>query len=271
MTPRFALAALLALSAPGFPAFAQDDGGGIGPAPAEARGILIKSVKAMGGREALVRIRSAVMAINPKEGPIKERHVLRLDGRAMHYASRRKSGAGFDVVVGGGQAFLCDRSKEGKATYVEDLNGDDACEGAYERDVLFMPFLLVHLVEDKAKLSYVGRNSKGHHVIKALVTPPRGNRHEKPFVIRLRFHKDTHLLIAAMGVVPLGQDKGKKRYCESLDYKPQRFGPATLTLPSKLRDKRGKELPARDFDVRWLLNSDLPTDLFVRPNVVRKD
>ena len=30
MTPRFALAALLALSAPGFPAFAQDDGGGIG-------------------------------------------------------------------------------------------------------------------------------------------------------------------------------------------------------------------------------------------------
>jgi len=267
VNPRFALCALFAI-ATALPAQAQ--GGGLKSPPNQARGIVMQAVDAMGGPRALGAVKASVLAIDPQGAPILERHTLRIEGRLMHYASRRKSGAGFDVVVGGGQAFLCDRSKQGEATYVEDLTSKDALEGAYERDVLFMPFLLLQLAKKDAKLDYRGTNSQGHHVIKALVIPDGKAKGERPFTIRLRFHKTTKVLIAAMGVVPLGQDKGKKRYYEYLDYKPVRFGGHNLLLPHKISDQRGKDAKAREFNARWKINPDLSPSMFVRPQVRKK-
>jgi hypothetical protein len=251
------------------PAKAQNDGG-IGPAPREARAVIARALKALGGKEALKLVKTVVMTVDPKKSPIKERHVLRVAGRVMHYASRRKSGAGFDVVVGSGQAFLCDRNKAGQATFVEELSRTDTREGAYERDMLFMPFVLMQLMGKDSKMDYRGRNSKGHEIIRARINPPKGAKREKPFTIRLRFHKDTHLPLAAMGIVPLGQDKGKKRYCEYRDYVPVRFGRYTLKLPKTIDDQRGKGLPSRTFSVRWQINANLPAALFVRPRL-KKD
>lgn len=268
MTPRFAALALLALATT-LPAVADAQDRGLAP-PDQARKLVMKAVDAMGGPRALASVKTAILAIDPEGAPILERHTLRVDGRLMHYGSRRKSGAGFDVVVGGGQAFLCDRSKEGDATYVEDLNPKDALEGAYERDVLFMPFMLLQLASKDAKLDYRGTNSEGHHVVKALIEPDPAARGERPFAIRLRFHKDTGLLIASMGVVPLGQDKGKKRYYEYLDYAPVRFGSDQLLLPRKISDQRGKDADPRVFKAKWLLNTEVSPSLFVRPQVTKK-
>ncbi|MGE0707105.1 MAG: hypothetical protein AB7N76_34885 [Planctomycetota bacterium] len=277
MSRAFAVAALLALSCGGWPAGAgvawaqdDDDDEGVGPAPLEARAVVARAVKALGGKEALEAVRTATLLIDPKDGPIRERHVLRVEGRVMHYASRRKSGAGFDVVVGGGQAFLCDRDAKGVATFVEDLNEKDTCEGAYERDILFLPLLLLGLLEDKdAKMDYRGRNSKGHEVIRARISPPPGAKHERPFTIRIQIDKDTNLPVAAMGIVPLGQDKGKKRYCEYQDYAEVSVGRGKVRLPRTIHDQRGKGLPSRTFQVRWQLNPELPPSLFVRPQVAR--
>lgn len=266
MTPRFAICALLALTS-GSLAQAQ---GGLEPPPDQGRAVIMKAVEAMGGPRALAAVKAATLAIDPEGAPIIESHTLRVEGRLMHYASRRKSGAGFDVVVGGGQAFLCDRSKEGDATYVEDLNPDDALEGAYERDVLFMPFMLLELARKDAKLEYRGTNSEGHPVVKALIEPDPAARDEKPFTIRLRFDKDSHLLVSAMGVVPLGQDKGKKRYYEYADYGPFEVGGQKLLLPRKISDQRGKDAKARDFKAKWLLNPELSPSLFIRPQVLKK-
>lgn len=269
MTPRFALCALLALAPTLAPSLARAQGG-LEPPPDEGRVVVMKAVEAMGGPKALSAVKGAILAIDPEGAPILETHTLRLEGRLMHYASRRKSGAGFDVVVGGGQAFLCDRSKEGDATYVEDLNPDDALEGAYERDVLFMPFMLLDLARKSAKLEYRGTNSEGDHVVKALIEPDPAARDEKPFTVRLRFDKTTHLLVAAMGVVPLGQDKGKKRYYEYSDYGPVDLGGEKLLLPQKISDQRGKDAQPREFKAKWSLNTELSPSLFVRPQVLKK-
>ncbi|MBL4846542.1 MAG: hypothetical protein JKY65_13530 [Planctomycetes bacterium] len=266
MKRSFALSALFALAST-LPAQAQ---GGLKKPPSEARAVVMQAVDAMGGRRALAAVKASVLSIDPQGAPIFERHTLRVEGRLMHYASRRKSGAGFDVVVGGGQAFLCDRSKQGAATYVEDLTRKDALEGAYERDVLFMPFLLLKLAKKGAKLDYRGVNSRGHHVIKALVVPDPKAKGERPFTIRLRFDKDAKFLIAAMGVVPLGQDKGKKRYYEYLDYKTIRFGAHKLILPHKISDQRGKGAKPREFKAHWKINPTLSPSMFVRPQVLKK-
>ena len=76
-------------------------------------------------------------------------------------------------------------------------------------------------------------------VIRARIYPTRGAKFERPFTIRLRFDKTSHHLVAAMGIVPLGQDKGKKRCCEYRDCKPVRLGRHTLHLPSTIEDQRG--------------------------------
>lgn len=254
-------------------AWAQGHGKGLGSAPREARAVIARAVEAMGGKKLMDRVTNAGFEVKTtKQSRIKERHTLKLDGRVMHYASRRASGAGFDVVVGGGQAFLCDRNKTGAATYVQDLTGRDAQEGAYERDILFMPFLLPLLLEKNARMDYRGKNSKGDHVIRALIEPPARAKHEKRFVIRLLFDHKTHLLRSAMGIVPWGHDKGKKRYCEFRDYKPVRSKDlrGTLKLPHTISDQRGKGVRARTFGVSWKINQDLPPSTFVRPTVAPK-
>jgi hypothetical protein len=242
--------------------------GGIGPAPREARAIIARAVRAMGGKEALLELRTAVMSVDPSEkARIQERHSLKLKGRWMHYASRRRSGAGFDVILARGQTFLCDRDPKGNATYVEDLTPRDAKEGSYERDILFMPLLLVLLLEKNARMDYRGKNSVGDVVIRAQVRPP--DKSGQPFVIRLRFDKTTHLLTAAMGTVPWGTDKGKKRYCFYSDYRA--VGPKGIKLPHELKDQRGKSARARTFTVTWELDKALPPEMFLRPNVEKKD
>ena len=135
---------------------------GLGSAPREARAVVSRALESMGGKKLIARVTNVTFMVkSSKKSRIKEQHTLKLDGRVMHYTSRRASGAGFDVVVGGGQAFLCDRNKTSKATYVQDLSKRDAQEGAYERDILFMPFLLRLLLGKDARMDYRGKNSKG--------------------------------------------------------------------------------------------------------------
>lgn len=250
----------------------KDDDAGIGPAPKEARAVVARAVRAMGGKRALLAVVNAAMTVKVKKGQIQERHTLKVDGRVMHYRSRRASGAGFDVVVGGGQAFLCDRSKQGRATFVQDLKGRDAVEGAYERDVLFMPVLLAFLLKDKARMDYRGKNSKGDLVVRARITPTKRAKQERRFTIRLLFDKKTHMLTSAMGVVPWGHDKGKKRYCTYSDYKVVKRTKLKrrILLPHTLSDQRGRKEKARVFQVRWELNATLSTSLFVRPSLKKK-
>ncbi len=251
------------------PAQAQKrDTDGLGPAPAEARAIIMRAVTAMGGPEKVKAVRAAVMKVNAKKGQIQETHSLLLKGRYMHYASRRASGAGFDVVLAKGRTFLCDRNAQGVVTYVEDLTKMDAREGSYERDIMFMPLLLPLLLQKNARMDMRGKNSKGDLVVRAQIRPPSMKTGE-PFVIRLRFDKKTNLLRAAMGTVPWGTDKGKKRYCYYEDYREVagRF----IKLPHQLRDQRGKSAKPRSFGVTWTLNKALPTAMFLRPNLEKKD
>ena len=260
----WAVAALLLLLVGAPRAGAQDDDSaeGIGPAPSEARAVIERAIEAMGGRAALDAVGNAALTVQAPAEQVQEQHTLRVDGRFMHYASRRPSGAGFDVVIARELAFLCDRDPKGVATYVVDLSPDDLVEGSYERDILFMPLLLPALLERGARMDYRGRNSEGHEVVRALVPPAVGGP-GRPFVIRLLFDKDTSLLASAMGIVPLGHDKGKKRYCDYRDYAP--VGP--LKLPHTIHDARGKDDQARTFPVTWRVNASLPPEKFLRPHV----
>lgn len=261
------VASLLVLAAGSARAQDEDEGVGIGPAPTEARALVARAVEAMGGRERVSALKAAVMTVEAAQGEVQERHTLRLEGRFLHYSSRRPSGAGFDVVLARGLAFLCDRDDQGAATYLEDLGVEDAVEGGYERDILFMPLLLPLLLEQRARMDYRGRTSEGDEVVRALIEPPEGAP-GRPFVIRLRFDKETHLLTAAMGVVPLGYDKGKKRYCEYRDYREVAGPGGALKLPAELSDQRGKENEEpRTFKVRWSLDPDLPATLWLKPKL----
>ena len=112
-----ASAALLLLCAA--PARSQDSA-----STRTGRAAVERCVEAMGGRARLREVRSAAIEIQAKAS-IKERHTLLLPSRALHYASRREGGAGFDVVVNGDKGFLCDRDPEGKTSYVEDLTEDE--------------------------------------------------------------------------------------------------------------------------------------------------
>lgn len=239
----------------------ENGSAGIGLAPGEATATVTRAILAMGARDA--RLQNAVMTVQAEGPELRERHTLRLDGRYMHYASRRPSGAGFDVVLARRAAFLTDRNPAGEVTYVEDLGEHDAQEGAYERDVLFMPLLLPTLLERGARMESRGRNSVGDEVIRALV-PPAVESPAQPFVIRLRFAKDTGFLVSAMGVVPCGADQGKKRYCTFDDYR--KVEGSDVYLPHTISDQRGKDQTPRTFKVRWTLNADLPATLFVRPH-----
>jgi hypothetical protein len=226
--------------------------------------VVVRAVEAMGGRAALAQIRSAVMTVDAEPNQIQERHTLRLEGRYLHYASRRPSGAGFDVVLAREQAFLCDRDPEGNASYVEELTPQDAQEGAYERDILFMPLLLPLLLEERARLDYRGRNSVGDDIVRALIRPPPLSSGE-PFVVRLRFDHRTHLLTSTMGIVPRGVDKGKKRYCRYGDYRLVKGREVRTLLPHRISDQRGKDESSREFDVEWRLNVELSAELFLKP------
>jgi hypothetical protein len=246
----------------GSPAFAQGDG--LGPAPAEAKAIVAKAVIAMGGRPALSDVKVVIMAVDAKPGRIRESHTLKLAGRFMHYASRRSSGAGFDVVLARGKSFLCDRNAKGEVTYVEDLTARDAKEGSYERDIMFMPLLLTLLMEKNARMDYRGKNSVGDSIVRAQIRPPSAKTGD-PFVIRLRFEKASGLLRAAMGTVPWGTDKGKKRYCFYEDYRFVKVGSSRIRLPTKLKDQRGKSSKPREFGVSWKVNPPVPAATFKRP------
>lgn len=248
---------------------AQDDDeldDGLEGARREPRLVLLRAIEAMGGEDAVRALKSATLAIErpAEESATRERHTLRLDGRHLHYALRGADGVGFDVVLAGSQAFLCDRGPEGQATHVEDLSADDAREAAYERDLLFMPLLLVALANDpEAGLEHKGKNSAGEEVVRALVRPAVGNPGGAPFVVRLRFAPDTGLLTAAMGVVPCGANEGVKRYVEYRE--PKKVG--ALTLPHRYADQYGKSATMRDHPVAWTLDPALEATLFTRPAI----
>ncbi len=241
---------------------AQDvDDEGLPAAPGEARTVVGKSLEAMGGAEAVGAVRAAAIAIEPAEGGPRERHSLRLEGRLFHYQSRHAGGTGFDIVLARDLAVLSDRGPEGQVTYVEDLAADDAREGGYERDVLFMPLLLPALLADaRAQLDHRGKTTTGEDVVRALVHPPEGAAGE-PYYLRLRFDPETRLLSGVMGAIPVGRDAGRKRYVTFLDWRPV----GKLKLPHKFVDKRDKDAPPREVVIAWTLDPELPADLFTRP------
>lgn len=227
----------------------------------EGRAALERCVEAMGGRDRLQRVRAAAIEIQAKAS-MKEKHTLLLPSRALHYASRREGGAGFDVVIKGDKGFLCDRDPEGKTSYVEDLTSADLLEGGYERDVLFMPLLLAQLLQDPRTLyDSRGPNSVGDVVVRVLVHPAQGETYE-PFVLRLRFDKSSHLLVQALGLVPCGADEGKKRFFSYGDYQTV----DGVKLPTSYSDERGKGTKPRAYRVQWSLDPKLSPTLFTRPN-----
>lgn len=240
---------------------------GLEGARREPRLVLLRAIDAMGGEDALRALKAATLSIErpSEESATRERHTLRVEGRQLHYALRGADGVGFDVVLAGPQAFLCDRGPEGQATHVEDLAADDAREAAYERDLLFMPLLLPALARDpQAALEHKGESSAGEEVIRAVVRPAPGNPGAAPFVIRLRFEPSSGLLTAAMGVVPCGANEGVKRYVEYRE--PKRVG--ALTLPHRYADQYGKVATMRDHPVAWTLDPALEPALFTRPTIV---
>lgn len=256
------LAVALAIGIGALPGVAQEeDDEGLGPAPGEARAIVARAIEAMGGAEALDRLTTAVMTVTPGEGQVRERYALRLDGRYLHYASRRASGAGFDVVLARGLNFFTDLDRAGQVVGVQDLEPGDVAEAGYERDVRFMPLLLPALLRDEtARLDLRGRTSTGEHVVRALVRPPSGSPGE-PFLIRLRFDPRTDLLSGSMGHVPSGPDQGKKRYTSYLEYRDV----GAIRLPHRITDLWGEATTPQEFALTWTVGEPLPADLFVRP------
>lgn len=241
---------------------------GLEGAAGDPRQVLVRAIEAMGGADALRAVRSAALSFDAGgEAGLRERHTLELAGRKLHYASRDTAKVGFDVVIAGPLAFLCDRGPEGGATYVEDLTPDDAREGAYERDVLFMPLLLPALLADpRAQLEHKGKNSTGEEVVKAIVHPAGGNPGAAPFIVRLRFDPATGLLTTAMGTIPCGADEGRKRY---LSYQePKQVG--RLTLPHRYADQRGKDVAAREVAVEWALDVPVDASTFARPTTIEE-
>jgi hypothetical protein len=254
--------ALLAAAAAAATAIATPSvqGQGLDAAPREARAFVARAIEAMGGLERLRSLRTVAMVANMEK--LTERHTLQLRSRFMHYASRRRSGAGFDVVLGD-KTFICDRDRRGQATYVEDLSPEDAGEGAYERDVLFLPLLLPQLLDDPgARLDFRGPNSKGDPIVRAAIRTPRGAP-GRPFWVRLRFDKHSYHLVQSMGLIPVGADKGQKRYCSYLDYERTAGG---LVLPGRYADQRGEAEP-REYGVSWELEPEGAAQLFVKPKV----
>lgn len=261
-----AIGATLLLGGPG-PArlgrvSAQEEDEGLGTAaPAEARAVLARGIEAMGGFQATSAIRAAVLTMEAAKGAVQERHTLRLAGRHLHYASRQPNGAGFDVVLAGPLGFLCDRGPDGASTYSEELAPEDVKEGAYERDVLFMPLLLGLLLEDpRSSLEHRGRNSVGEVVVKATV-PPAAEQKADPFVVRLKFDPTSRRLTGVMGTVPLGAEAGRKRYVTFDDWRQV----GAVLLPHRLLDARDPEAPPRQVDVSWTLDPALDPALFTRP------
>lgn len=232
----------------------------------DPRQVLARAVEGMGGAEALRAVTTAALSFDAGgEAGLRERHTLALAGRKLHYASRDSERVGFDVVIARDLAFLCDRGPDGTATYVDDLTPDDAREGAYERDMLFMPLLLAQLAADpRAQLEHKGKNSQGEEVVKAIVTPAEGNPGAAPFIVRLRFDPATGLLTTAMGTIPCGADEGRKRY---LSYQePKKVG--RLTLPHRYADQRGKDVAPREVAVAWTLDVPVDASTFARPTTV---
>jgi hypothetical protein len=258
----------LALAAAG--ALAQDeDDEGLQQSPGDPQKLVLRAVDAMGGLAAVRAIGAAALDLQtsaaPDDGPtIRERHTLRVDGRLLHYASRQPDGVGFDLVVARTLAFVCDRGPDGKASYVEDLSAEDAREGAYERDMLFLPLLLPTLALDpRAQLDHRGKTSLGEEVVRAVIQPAEGNPGAAPFIVRLRFDPASGALTGAMGTIPCGQDRGKKRYLTFRD--PTRTG--ALLLPRAYVDQRDKDEEGRELAVTWTLDPPLTPDLFERPAV----
>lgn len=244
------------------PSAAQEEDEGLGSAaPAEARAVVARAIEAMGGFEALSALRTAALTIEADANAVQERHVLKLAGRHLHYASRQPSGAGFDVVLAGAVGFLCDRRPDGSSTYSEDLAPADVQEGAYERDVLFMPLLLGQLLVDpRSGLEHKGRNSVGEVVVKATV-PPAAEQKADPFIVRLKFDPASRRLTGVMGAIPLGAEAGRKRYVTFDDWR--QVGP--VHLPHRLVDARNPEAPPREIRVTWALDPALDPNLFSRP------
>ncbi|MBX3469217.1 MAG: hypothetical protein KF878_20275 [Planctomycetes bacterium] len=250
---------------------AQDDelDEGLEGGQGEPRQVLQRAIEAMGGADALKAVVGAALTFDGgADAGVSERHTLRLDGRQLHYASRDAGGAGFDVVLARGAAFLCDRGPDGQATYVEDLAPEDAREAAYERDMLFMPLLLPSLLADpRAALEHKGKSSQGEAVIKAVVHPAEGNPGATPFLVRLRFDPTSGLLTTAMGTIPCGADQGRKRYLGFLE--PKRAG--RLLLPHRYADQRSKDVAPREVAVAWALDAAVEPALFQRPTLLRKE
>lgn len=266
-----AIGAVLLLGWPGpwgpAQAAAQEEDEGLGTAaPAEARAVVARGIEAMGGFQATSAIRAAVLKIEAGQAAVQERHTLKLAGRHLHYASRQPSGAGFDVVLAGPLGFLCDRAPDGSSTYSEDLSPEDVKEGAYERDVLFMPLLLGALLEDpRSSLEHRGRNSIGDVVVKATV-PPAADQQADPFVVRLKFDPTSRRLTGVMGTVPLGAEAGRKRYVTFDDWRKV----GAVLLPHRLLDARDPEQPPREVVVSWTLDPTLDPSLFTRPTAATK-
>ncbi len=263
----------LAAVVPGAPGLvrAQDEEDldeGLEGSQGDPRQVLVRAVEAMGGAQALRSLATAALSFEADgDAGLRERHTLALDGRRLHYASRDTGGVGFDVVIARGLAFLCDRGPDGTCTYVEDLTPDDAREGAYERDMLFMPLLLPALaIDPRAQLEHKGKNSTGEEVVKAIIGPAEGNPGAAPFIVRLRFDPATGLLTTAMGVVPCGADEGRKRYLSYQEWK--RVG--RLTLPHRYADQRGKDVAAREVAVTWTLDAPVDASTFARPTAVEE-
>lgn len=277
MVRRGVAALIVALLAGGAWAQEEEDDGLGAAAPAEARAVVARGLEAMGGLAEVEALKAAALRIEAGEGAVQERHTLRLAGRFLHYASRQPNRTGFDVVLAGPVAFLCDRDPEGKATYVEDLAPQDAREGAYERDVLFMPLLLAALVKDaKAGLEHKGRTSAGEDVVKATVLPAEGAAGE-PFVLRLKFDPQSKRLAGVMGVIPCGADAGKKRYLGFLEWR--QLEGKKLWLPHRISDARDRTGPggagaraesAREYAVAWELDPALDAALFERPKLEKE-
>ncbi|MCO5171688.1 MAG: hypothetical protein M9894_35745 [Planctomycetes bacterium] len=250
---------------------AQDDDmdEGLEGGAGEPKAVLQRAIDAMGGADALRALTAVAVTFDGgAEAGITERHVLRLEGRQLHYASRDAGGAGFDVVIARGLAFLCDRGPDGKATFVDDLTAEDAREGAYERDMLFMPLLLPSLLADpRAALEHKGKSSQGEAVIKAVVHPVEGNPGATPFLVRLRFDPTSGLLTTAMGTVPCGADQGRKRYLSFQE--PKRVG--RLVLPHRYADQRAKDVAPREVAVSWALDAAAEPALFQRPTLLDKE
>lgn len=235
--------------------------GSLSPASAQdAKAILKQAADQAGGLENLRKLRT--FAISVKNPEIVEVHVIRLSTRMSYFRALMPDKTSLEIVLAQQNTFIVERSKEGKAMKVEELNPTEAREAAYDRDMFLLPVLLPFFHDDEAATpKFEGTSNNGHPLI-SVTLPKAPQSHGQAVRYMLKFSKKTGRLVGAKSVIPAGPNKGKQRAIIFSNYKAVK----NLSLPRQIRYKVDGD-PVRTINFKIKLDAKFAVTRFLKPKI----